>query len=43
MAYESSEKDLPAVTDWLNDSDWLNDWDWLDDQWGRNVPVLLNR
>src|SRR5688572_28265554 len=36
MAYESSEGNLPPVTDWVND------WDWLDAQWGPNAIDIWN-
>ena len=37
MAYDTEERELPPVTDWVND------WDWLDDQWGANAIDIWNR
>lgn len=36
MAYEVDGRDLPPVTDWVND------WDWLDEHWGPNAIDIWN-
>ncbi len=37
MSNDTSEQDLPPVTDWVND------WDWLDEQWGPNAIDIWNQ
>jgi len=37
MSYDTSEQELPPVTDWVND------WDWLDEQWGPNAIDIWNQ